>query len=278
MNLILITITLFLISIIIVFFIFKKFKTLEKQNLLTNNIQCLINDIKKDKNKLKYLLKIKKLENNSIPWYMKGISTVGVIAFFSMILATLIQTIELTSKNSELIDIENKYKKTLDSQKKLESIINNTVENLYEQAIKGKKITNENKKLIKYRISKILNSSQSDYATVYRLSMIIDDYEQALDSVTKIDKDSTNIHDVISLAEYSYMQGRIKDTRVLIKEKELYKNISTLSSSWALKVLVLMTLVDNDDNNYIAEISKELQLPRHEAKIWLKEKQKKLKR
>ncbi len=83
------------------------------RNSNADKIQVLLNELPVVDGTDRVLMEveIEKLRRSDTPWFEKSISTIGTIAFFSMVAATVIQTIDASiTKEKNTILFEKKYK------------------------------------------------------------------------------------------------------------------------------------------------------------------------
>lgn len=242
-----------------------------QQELSPEKIVKIVNDSKlNDKNKIKFLINIKKLEIELLPWFMKAISTIGVIVFFSMLLATLLQTVTLSNRENKLKKIE---KNVIIREKEFANTINILISNIEEQLIRHKtKLTKDYESIINYKITELEKESTPNHYAIYRLAMLIGDKEKAFNAITKSDRKATKISDVVSLVEYQcYIGNKIYAKKLLEKYnlgKEVFK-IKANSPKWALKIYVLMTFVEGNKNKYISHIMFLLKKKEGDSLKWL---------
>src|SRR3954453_4341844 len=59
---------------------------------------------------IKVIAELAKVRQSEIPWYERSVSTIGIVAFFSMIIATSIQTISATKVEIESSNLRQEIK------------------------------------------------------------------------------------------------------------------------------------------------------------------------
>ena len=274
---------LILLILLLGMMIFLHFKKCHYNDFSFTKIETLIDEYALDSiKKIEFLLEIKKIEAETIPWFMKAISTIGIVAFFSMILATLIQTIELNNKKNELIELKKNELVILKQQKEFDNTIDILISNIEEQLIKYKiKLTKEHINIIQYKIKKLENTTTPDYYKLYRLAILINDKEKAFNAITKTDRKSKNIADIISLIEYQCYIGNKNRANSLLQKYNLETKVTKLKTSspkWALKIYILMSFISDNRMKYISEIQFILKKTEEETKSWLNREIKRLER
>ncbi len=267
-----IAITIAILCLIIMIWHMKKASNIEN-NSLEKIEKLLEDDDLENYKKITFLLEIKKLYIDSIPWYMKAISSIGVVAFFSMILAALIQTIELTKKSDELKILKKEQSIIYKEEKNFQEIIEILISNIEEQLVVGRiKLSDKHIKLIKYKIEKIEKLPNPNYNKLYRLSIMIGDMEKAFYSIMKIDKKEENLPNIISIAEFQCYQGNRKYAYSLLKKYHVEKKISTLDKTWALKTYILLSYIHDSEIKYLSNIKYLLNTNSITTKRWINKK------
>lgn len=223
------------------------------------------------------LCEVTKIQQNQIPWYERSVSTIGIVAFISMLIATGIQTISATheSLKVDLLKAEvEKLTKQKDEAETLVSDISNAVLSLY---LKSGKLEAAEAAILRYRMKQLENVSKLDEKVLieqYRIALILGEFDKAIDILDKNIQllDETADADQISLAEYYYLTGGHEKARELINR--LQPKLSILADQLKFRIIVLSALTDPEAElkieNYIRQIASLLKIDFAEADVRLK--------
>jgi len=266
MNIIILSLTLYsIISSIFIFFIFylktdlsKDFKKIEESIEKSNS---------SDKEKIKLMISLEKHKASSTPWYMSSISTIGIVAFFSMMLATLIQTINVTKETFTHEKLKMDIDKLMISKNEADSIIDSMTYSSFANYARDGVLTESETRIINYKISILEMEKPPNDLEIYKLSMLTHNLAKAREAISSVDTKSQikGAPDKISLAQFYFLTGNKDESRKIITDTE--KSLSSLSTYWKFQLVVLKSLVVKDSyEDQIRLTSTILRLNRENAK------------
>jgi hypothetical protein len=188
------------------------------------------------------LHKIAIIKRHEAPWFERSLSTVGVVVFFSMLIATAIQTASATREAIEAERLRQGVKE-LESQRSVaESLLSDFTKAVVAQYRQSGRVDPVGEQLLRHRLDQLqalTTRSRVDVVEEFELSLIVGDFKRALALVEK-DADllnTTDPADTVSLAEYHYIDGADGSARDLLQT--LDARLSSLPTSLRIRVIVL---------------------------------------
>lgn len=221
---------------------------------------------------IKAIARIAKVRQSEIPWYERSISTIGIVAFFSMIIATGVQTLSSVKAEVESIRLRQEIKE-LEAQR---SLWKKNVKELSEvivlkQTNSGKLETSE-EDILRQRLAQIeetASPSKQDVADKLKVYMALKRYDEAsalVEQSTLLD-DATSPGDLLFLAEMSFLDGAKGRAKALLKKFE--SELSKQPSDWQLRYLVVNAALSNDPKSFGPQVAALRHEEISEAEDWL---------
>lgn len=217
--------------------------------------------------------KIAEAEHSFSPWYEKSLSTAGVIAFFAMLVAASVQTVMVTRESFKLDQLQVQIDSLAEGKKYADSVIKDAVQTIVDKHQLGGRLYREEKLLLEHRLrqlEKINSLSKAEFAELYRLQLLLGRFFAATDLLEehKALLDMTAPADIISLAEYYYLEGAGEVARKLLDS--LNVKLPQLSAPWQIRYMVLRTVFEPEGkDDYILRLSSLLKVSTAEARTQL---------
>lgn len=208
--------------------------------------------------RINLLISLNKDIKEVIPWYQKSISTIGIVAFISMIFAISLQTVTLTKESINLESMKFEISKLKESKEEVEKIISDTTITMYKKYAETGRLSDREISIIKFKIKELENEKSPNYQQIYQFSMLIGDFNKAIEAIPFVDKSKPieNIPDVISLAQYYYIIDDIDNAKKMTTRAN--DKVSSLIQQpyWVLQLGALKSLLKIEtDEEIISQIS-----------------------
>lgn len=213
-----------------------------------------------------------KVRQGQIPWWERSLSAIGVIAFFSMLSATTVQTfragIEAANADRLKADVEELESRQAD----LRAALGDVTTALVSESRRGKRLTLHAKRLLRQRLDLLLDEedlTSEERVEGFEIAFALDDYDTMLElygeDITKLTEAVEGVPaDVVSLAQFYYLEGASRTARELLDG--LQDQLSTLPPDWRVRVAILRAALDPDREQRSArEIAAVLHISSDEA-------------
>lgn len=200
--------------------------------------------------RIQAIVEVAKLRQADIPWFQKGLSTTGVVAFFAMLITTGLQTtrvaIESEQKErlkSEMAGLEAQRKEWDDSVSRTSSIIITAHQ-------RTGLINDANRELLRQRLKQlqgITNLNNVQARETFLIALILQEGAAVIQAVERHPwlLESSTVGDRVSAAEYYYALG--DESRVSEVVDSLAPKLSVLSEEMQIRLIVLQALIRGDD-------------------------------
>ena len=222
---------------------------------------------------LRSIAQLAKARQTEIPWYERSLSTIGIVAFFSMLIATSFQTInsakteiESTNLKQEIKGLEAQRASWKDLMKKLSEVV------LLKQA-GGMALENSEADVLRQRLGEINRGDQlskEDDIEKLRILLALKEY----DSASALIERSTFLNDEASpeilllLSEASFLDGAYGRAKSLLTRIE--PELSKQRVDWQLRFFVLNAALASDYDPYVNQVAALKRVSLSEANEWLK--------
>lgn len=222
---------------------------------------------------IKAMAEIAKARQTEIPWYERSLSTIGIVAFFSMLIATSFQTINSAKTEIESSNLKQEIR-VLESQrvswkeliKKLSEVI--LLKQTNEPTLDKSEATILQQRLDE--ITQIDKGSKEDDVEKLRIFIALKQYDNASALIQKSaflnDEASPDI--LLLLAEGCYLEGAKARARSLLQKAE--PGLSKQGVDWQLRFLVLNAVLKSDRQPYVNQVAALKRVSISEADDWLR--------
>jgi hypothetical protein len=206
---------------------------------------------------IKAIAEVAKARQTEIPWYEKSLSTIGIVAFFSMLIATSFQTINSAKAEIEASNLRQEIKE-LEAQRET---WNRLVKDLAQVAIlksASGKLEPSEEAVLRQRLShldKIDKPDSEDQVEQLKLLLALKEYDlsAALVEKSKVLRDETSPETLLFLAEMAFVDGARARAKGLLKRFE--SNLSNQPADWQLRFYVLQATLDADPKAYVESVA-----------------------
>jgi hypothetical protein len=223
---------------------------------------------------IRAIAEIAKVRRIQIPWHERSISAIGIVAFFSMLVATSFQTI-----NAAKAEIESSIlKQEIQSLEAQRASWNRLIRDLSEVIVlkaSNDKLEKSEEGVLKQRLSELDkidkpdNEADSEKLKIY-LALRLYDNASALIEKSKVLGDSASPENIIFLAEMSYLDGSRAKAKVLLKRFE--RSLSNQPIDWQVRFYVLSAALSSDPKLYVNEIAALKHMSPDDANQWIESK------
>ena len=233
---------------------------------------AVLNDASIDRDaldRLKIAIEVEKLYNEDSPWYERSISVIGVVAFFSMLIATGVQTLNASLQAGTVERLKTELA-TLDSVRNdLDSILKDTTQTLLASTAPLDVVSGH---LLRHRL-RLLKSvgpvSDVQLREQLDIAMRLDDFDEAIrliESHPELLKESVP-EDRLRLAEYRYISGTPLAAKALLEE--VLPVLTQLAQSARIRALVLRAQVAPRGDSDVFDLAGVMRVSPSEAAKYL---------
>ena len=204
-------------------------------------------------NRIDGLKELGNLEVQRIPWYERSLSVVGIFAFFSMLIATGIQTLAGMQQTSRTDDLRKEVEMLAGERETAEAVISLAAESEMRRFAISSSLHPEAKRLIKHRENYLRESIASpagvddervkdDTRELYTIYIYFNDYESAVSLLEQSTDllDATKLVDRITLAEYYILIRLNESAREILDGVEPHYH--DLGDVWKEKFTILTAI------------------------------------
>ena len=215
----------------------------------------------------KLLTALAAVRGATTPWYERTISVVGVVAFFSMTIATGFQTFSAASREVKQEQLKVELVELEEELAAADKFLEEMARAALARSIDPRRISRDERNVLRYRLTSI-QSRKSQDATAIReglaLAMTLSDYESAAEFVDRNWNllDETIPADRVSLAEYYYLVGSHGAARDIASDLELNR---TLPPQVEKRLIVLRAALDFTFDDQVRELARLLAVNPEEA-------------
>jgi hypothetical protein len=228
---------------------------------------------------IKAIAEVAKVRQTGIPWYERGVSTIGIVAFFSMLLATSFQTINSAKAEIESSNLKQEISSLEAQRNSWNKLVRDLSEVIVLKAADGK-LERSEEAVLKQRlneIEKVDKPDKEEEAEKLKIYLALKQYDNASELVgkSKVLADETNPESLIFLAEMSFVDGARARARVLLKKFE--DGLSKQPPEWQLRYYVLNAALGSDPKLFGNEVAALRHTSLDDANQWLEAKVEELK-
>ncbi len=246
---------------------------LRKNVLVEQLLELAQHSDRTDSEKFEFLAEVVKLENMQVAWYEKSISTIGVVAFFSMLITVGLQTVNSARQSVEDDKLRTQIAELASQKNDTENIIREVSSAIVRLYTKTGKLDEKDSKILRHRLMQLENSqnmSNIEIVENYKIAMIVGDFQNAIrlleDNIGLLD--STSYADQITLAEYYFFTGVEEQARNIV---ETLRNRSySFTEMWQYKYVALSALLDpnfeDQSDNYFRQVAGIFRITLEEAR------------
>src|ERR1043166_892046 len=221
---------------------------------------------------IRAITRVAKVRQTDIPWYERSLSTIGIVAFFSMIVATSFQTV-----NSAKTDIESSYLrqeiKALEAQRAgWKTMMKNLSEVIILKQMSNGKLETSEKDVLKQRLTDLdqaASGTQEDEIEKLKIYLALKQFDNASALVEKSQllADQAPPETLLFLAETSFIDGARARTKLLLSKFE--PKLSKQPVEWQLRFLVISAALDSNPGAYSKDVAALKGTSLNEAEEWL---------
>lgn len=208
--------------------------------------------------KLDALAKIVEIRKGDIPWHERSISAIGVIAFFSMLLATGVQTTKTGIEESRGEHLKQELRQLEKQRSELEGLVATVSKAVIEEYQKSGVIDGSARELLRFRLRSLVaiqNKRTAQALEQFNIALVLGEFGTAVDVLDEYGEllDETNPPDRISLAEYYLLRGAEPFARETIAPVE--SGLSKLPTPLRLRAIVVRAALDRNEEAHVPEVS-----------------------
>lgn len=259
-------ITLFIINLVVlIIYLLWMYKNRTKQTELDKiwqNITAKANPTPAD---LTAIAEVAKARQTEVRWFERSVSTIGILAFFSMIIATTIQTINSAKTDIESSNVKQEIK-VLEAQRATwKKLLKSLSEVIVLKQLNGK-IEESEKDVLRQRVQDLEDADSGkveDEKERFKIYLALGRHDQAsalLQKSSALAQD-TSPENLILLAETSYVDGARGQTNLFLSQFE--PNLSKQPIDWQVRFFVLKAALSGDLPAYAKDVAavKRVDLP-----------------
>jgi len=216
----------------------------QKSNLTTEN--------------LKVIAEIAKVRQTEIPWYERSLSTIGIVAFFSMIIATSVQTINSAKTDIESSNIRQEIKGLEAQRAAWKRQLKSLSEVIVLKHLDSGKIEESEKDVLRQRVKDLEEADSGeleDESERLKIYLALQQYDNASVIVQKstVLAQGTSPETLLLLAENSFLDGAKNRTKLLLSKFE--PNISKQPVEWQVRFFVVKAALEPSPTVYSKEVA-----------------------
>lgn len=218
--------------------------------------------------RLEALAQMARIRKREMPWFEQSLSTLGVVVFFSMLIATSVQTAKASLEAAEAERLRQDVKALEVQRSDLDTLVVDITRAVVTQYRRTGRLDPTGERVLKHRLlelDKVANPSRADLIEKFEIAFIAGDFERAVSLIERnIDLlDRTDPGNIITLAEYYYLGGAAGSATELLDQLE--PKMSTLPPAWRVRMIVLNSILKPDPPRYSAELSAVLRISSEDA-------------
>jgi len=213
---------------------------------------------------LKLLVELAKVEQAQTPWYERSLSAVGVVAFFSMIIATGWQTVQTSLGEAKLQAMQKEQTQLINEEKAMDTHLSQISRAISTQARQAGKVDEEYQPTLRFRLEYLRSQEKLDDSQIVEmcdLALLMEDSTTLIDA---IQRDSGLVRrlkpvDIITIAEYFYTvnsPGKAEELVELVEPQSI-----NLSKASRIRLLALEASIRGLARIEVHQLTDLLQLP-----------------
>jgi hypothetical protein len=265
----------FIYAVVLTVYLLYKQRAASKQTELEtiwHNISSATSPSAKD---LKAIARIAKARQSEIPWYERSVSTIGIVAFFSMIIATSVQTLNSVKAEVESIRLRQEIKELEAQRVAWKKNVKGLAEVIVHKKSNGGKLEKTEEDILRQRLTQIEESespTKEETAEKLKIYLALGRNEEAsllVDTSSLLDGEATP-ETLLLLAEASFLEGSSGRAKSLLKKFE-QSGLSRQPQEWQLRYFVLSATLSPDPRLFRNEVAALRHVAVSEAEEWLME-------
>jgi hypothetical protein len=207
---------------------------------------------------LKTIARVAKVRQTEIPWYERSVSTIGLVAFLSMIIATSFQTINSAKTDIESSNVRQEIK-VLESQRAgWKKMLKSLSEVIVLKQMDSGKIEDSEKDVLKQRLKDLEDADSGlsvDELERLQLYLALQEYDNAASLVEKSSTlaNGTSPEHLLLLAETSFLDGAKGRTKFLLNKFE--PTLSKQPVEWQVRFFVVKAALDVSPTSYSKDVA-----------------------
>lgn len=218
---------------------------------------------------LEGLAKTAEIRSKQIPWYERSLSTIGVIAFFSMLIATGLQTTNANLSEVKVQRLQDQLKALEAQQASLVPAVARAARATIDQYQARHVLEDGAEEVLRLRLDTLQRSStggQERIAEMLDIALVLRDLHQAVSLIESHPEfvETAKPHYLVSVAECYVISGSKAHAAETLKRLE--DNISTLSRNQRFRVLVLKAVLAANVEPHVEDASVLLRITRSKAR------------
>jgi hypothetical protein len=219
------------------------------------------------------IAKIAKARQTEIPWYERSLSTIGIVAFFSMLVATSFQTINSARTEIESSNLKQEIK-TLELQRGAwAKLIKDLSEVILLKQTSAGKLEQSEQDVLRQRLGEIERNekpSKEIDTEQLKIHLALREYNEAstLINGSAFLADETSPEILLFLAEASFVDGARERAKFLLKKFE--PSLSKQPVEWQIRFLVLSAAATSEPQSYVKEVAALKRISLNEAEEFLR--------
>jgi hypothetical protein len=191
---------------------------------------------------LEGLAKRAEILSKQIPWYERSLSTIGVIAFFSMLIATGLQTTNANLSDAKIQRLQDQLKALEGQQASLAPAVARAARATIDQYQGGHVLEDGAEEVLRLRLDTLQRSSadgEEAIAEMLDIALVLRDLHQAVSLIEEHPEfvETAKPYHLASVAECYFISGSKAHASETLKRLE--DGISNLNRNQRLRVLVL---------------------------------------
>jgi hypothetical protein len=191
-------------------------------------------------------------------WYEKSFSAIGVVAFFSMLIATGVQTLKSSVESAQAEQLKKEVQQLKDERTTIGTLLADISRSVEFQFRETGRLDRPGKEILSYRIKALQETGELNHDQLSELFVVafaLHDLETAKDAVDRNPNllDKTVPADMLTLAEYDYLVGAPNAAKELIAKID--PRLSEMAGPLQVSVVVLDNLLYGDDESHVKQIS-----------------------
>lgn len=218
----------YLVSTLLILIILYSLKYFKEKNKISKYISNLEESIYSKDNEstfqtLEVIKKIEEIKKINTPWYERQVSIIGTAAFIGMTLGASTQLYENYKNEKKLESLKTEISNLEEKEELINKHLLIAEEDIIKSFNKGHNISQSEKKILEWKIDYLTHNdkteiNESDISNALNIFITIGDFKNA-DRLIQMHQgilDTTNVFDLISLAEYFYIKGFEKKSETIL--------------------------------------------------------------
>lgn len=207
---------------------------------------------------LKAIAEIAKVRQTEIPWYERSLSTIGLVAFFSMLIGTSFQTINSAKTEIESSNLRQEIKGLELQRAAWNKLVKSLSEVIVLKQMNSGRLAESERDVLRQRIRDLeqtTNKTKQDESEQLKIYLALNQFDNASALVEKsqVLLEDTTPENLLLLAEASFLDGAKNRAKVLLSKFE--PNISKQPQDWQVRFFILSAALDPNPGNYAKDVA-----------------------